>query len=153
MSHFNPNQHFDVENWRDQQIALAHQRTRWRRDAAFAEKKYAGDALAGVGPVSDPVLPVPCATAQHPARWTAARLSNNNASEAGTPCGRCLPPARMMKLNSGSLPQERRYREPLFWRSKEKKRQKQIEKKEPAAEPTGPRKGREAPRKTGSSRG
>ena len=21
MSHFNPNQHFDVENWRDQQIA------------------------------------------------------------------------------------------------------------------------------------
>ena len=38
MSHFNPNQHFDVENWRDQQIAQRTKDALAARDAAFAEK-------------------------------------------------------------------------------------------------------------------
>ena len=38
MSHFNPNQHFDVENWRDQQIAQRTKDALAVRDAAFAEK-------------------------------------------------------------------------------------------------------------------
>ena len=38
MSHFNPNQHFDVENWRDRQIAQCTKDALAARDAAFAEK-------------------------------------------------------------------------------------------------------------------
>lgn len=38
MSHFNPNQHFDVENWRDQQIAQRTKDALAVRGAAFAEK-------------------------------------------------------------------------------------------------------------------
>lgn len=38
MSHFNPNQHFDVENWCDQQIAQRTKDALAARDAAFAEK-------------------------------------------------------------------------------------------------------------------
>lgn len=38
MSHFNPNQHFDVENWRDRQIAQRTKDALAARDAAFAEK-------------------------------------------------------------------------------------------------------------------
>ena len=38
MSHFNPNQHFDVENWREQKIAQRTKDALEARDAAFAEK-------------------------------------------------------------------------------------------------------------------
>lgn len=38
MSHFNPNQHFDVENWREQKIAQRTKDALAVRDAAFAEK-------------------------------------------------------------------------------------------------------------------
>ena len=38
MSHLNPNQHFDVENWRDRQIAQRTKDALAARDAAFAEK-------------------------------------------------------------------------------------------------------------------
>ena len=38
MSHFNPNQHFDVESWRDRQIAQRTKDALAARDAAFAEK-------------------------------------------------------------------------------------------------------------------
>ena len=38
MSHFNPNQHFDVENWREQKIAQRTKDALAARDAAFAEK-------------------------------------------------------------------------------------------------------------------
>ena len=44
MSHFNPNQHFDVENWRDQKIAQRTKDALAARDAAFAEK-HAGTPL------------------------------------------------------------------------------------------------------------
>lgn len=38
MSHLNPNQHFDVESWRDRQIAQRTKDALAARDAAFAEK-------------------------------------------------------------------------------------------------------------------
>ena len=38
MSHFNPNQHFDVENWREQKIAQRTKDALAVRGAAFAEK-------------------------------------------------------------------------------------------------------------------
>ena len=38
MSRFNPNQHFDVESWRDRQIAQRTKDALAARDAAFAEK-------------------------------------------------------------------------------------------------------------------
>ena len=38
MSHFNPNQHFDVESWREQKIAQRTKDALAARDAAFAEK-------------------------------------------------------------------------------------------------------------------
>ena len=44
MSHFNPNQHFDVENWREQKIAQRTKDALAARDAAFAEK-HAGTPL------------------------------------------------------------------------------------------------------------
>ena len=91
MSHFNPNQHFDVENWRDQKIAQRTKDALAARDAAFAEK-HAETPLRELA-----LYLTRCARtlrhSQHPVRWTAAR-SSNNASEAGTqPCGQrvCRP--------------------------------------------------------------
>ena len=78
MSHFNPNQHFDVENWREQKIAQRTKDALAARDAAFAEK-HAGTPLRELA-----LYLARCArTLRHSPRWTAARLSNN-ASEAGT---------------------------------------------------------------------
>ena len=58
MSHFNPNQHFDVESWREQKIAQRTKDALAARDAAFAEK-VRRDTLAGAGAVSGPVCPHP----------------------------------------------------------------------------------------------
>ena len=46
MSHFNPNQHFDVESWRDQKIA---QRTKEALEARLPDSHpflYKGDVLS-----------------------------------------------------------------------------------------------------------
>ena len=85
MSHFNPNQHFDVENWRDQKIAQRTKDALAARDAAFAEK-HAGTPC-GSWRCIWPGVPAPCVTVPHRVRWTAARLLSS-ASGAGTQlCG------------------------------------------------------------------
>ena len=129
MSHFNPNQHFDVENWRDQKIAQRTKDALAARDAAFAEKNAGATraALAQYLSVCAAALrhsPAPCEIdggafiEQRFGSWDAALRAA------------CLSPARMMKLNNTlRYKQERAVQEPLFLAErKEQKRQKQIEK-------------------------
>lgn len=129
MSHFNPNQHFDVENWRDQQIAQRTKDALAARDAAFAER-YAETPLRELAQYLTRCActlrhsPAPCEVdggafiEQRFGSWDAAMRAAY------------LPPARRMKLNSTArYRKERAVQEPLFLAErKEKKRQKQIEK-------------------------
>ena len=129
MSHFNPNQHFDVENWREQKIAQRTKDALAAQDAAFAEK-YAETPLRELAQYLTRCActlrhsPAPCEIdggafiEQRFGSWDAALQSA------------CLPPARMIKLNSTArYRKERAVQEPLFLAErKEKKRQKQIEK-------------------------
>lgn len=66
MSHFNPNQHFDVENWREQKIAQRTKDALAVRDAAFAESTQARPC--GSWPSIWSGVPAPCATVPPPAR-------------------------------------------------------------------------------------
>ena len=129
MSHFNPNQHFDVESWREQKIAQRTKDALAARDAAFAEK-HAETPLRELAQYLVRCArtlrhsPAPCEVdggafiEQRFGSWDAALQSA------------CLPPARMIKLNSTArYRKERAVQEPLFLAErKEKKRQKQIEK-------------------------
>lgn len=129
MSHFNPNQHFDAENWRDQKIAQRTKDALAARDAAFAEK-HAETPLRELAKYLNQCAnslrhsPAPCEIdggafiEQRFGSWDAALRA------AG------LMPARMMKLNNTlRYKQERAVQEPLFLAErKEQKRQKQIEK-------------------------
>ena len=130
MSHFNPNQHFDVENWRDQQIAQRTKDALAARDAAFAEK-YAETPLRELTQYLTLCArtlrhsPAPCEVdggafiEQRFGSWDAALRAA------------CLPPTRTKaKLNSTArYRKERAVQEPLFLAERtEKKRQKQIEK-------------------------
>ena len=123
MSHFNPNQHFDVENWRDQQIA---QRT---KDAAFAEKH----AETPLRELAQYLARCACTLRHSPAPCEVdggAFIEQRFGSWDAAMRAACLPPARMMKLNgTARYRKERAIQEPLFLAErKEKKRQKQIEK-------------------------
>ena len=125
MSHLNPNQHFDVESWRDRQIAQRTKDALAARDAAFAEK-HAETPLRELAQYLARCAhsPAPCEVdggafiEQRFGSWDAALRAA------------CLPPARMMKLNgTARYRKERAIQEPLFLAErKEKKRQKQIEK-------------------------
>ena len=126
MSHFNPNQHFDVENWREQKIAQRTKDALAARDAAFAEK-HAETPLRELAQYLARCArtlrhsPAPCEVdggtfiEQRFGSWDAAMRAA------------CLPPARTMKLNSTArYRKERAIQEPLFLAErKEKKRQKQ----------------------------
>lgn len=129
MSHFNPNQHFDVENWCDQQIAQRTKDALAARDAAFAEK-HADTPLAHlaqyVGNRAELLRHTPSPCEIDGGAFIAQRFGSWDAALRAA----CLPPARMMKLNSTArYRKERAIQEPLFLAErKEKKRQKQIEK-------------------------
>ena len=128
MSHFNPNQHFDVENWRDQKIAQRTKDALAARDAAFAEK-HAGTPLRELALYLARCArtlrhsPAPCEVdggafiEQRFGSWDAALRAA------------CLPPTRMtVKLNgTARYRKERSVQEPLFLAErKEKKRQKLL---------------------------
>ena len=130
MSHFNPNQHFDVENWREQKIAQRTKDALAARDAAFAEK-HAETPLRELAQYLARCArtlrhsPAPCEVdggtfiEQRFGSWDAALRAA------------CLPPTRTKaKLNgTARYRKERAIQEPLFLAErKEKKRQKQIEK-------------------------
>ena len=129
MSHWDPNRKFDYNSWRDQQIAQRTKDALAARDVAFAEK-YAETPLRELTQYLTLCArtlrhsPAPCEVdggafiEQRFGSWDAALRAA------------CLPPARMMKLNSTArYRKERAVQEPLFLAErKEKKRQKQIEK-------------------------
>ena len=129
MSHFNPNQHFNVENWRDQQIAQRTKDALAARDAAFAEK-YAETPLRELAQY---LARCACTLRHSPAPCEVdggAFIEQRFESWDAALRAACLPPARRMKLNSTArYRKERAVQEPLFLAErKEKKRQKQIEK-------------------------
>lgn len=129
MSHFNPNQHFDVENWRDQQIAQRTKDALAARDAAFAEK-HAETPLRELAQYLVRCArtlrhsPAPCEV--DGGTFIEERFGSWDAALRAA----CLPPARMMKLNgTARYRKERAIQEPLFLAErKEKKRQRQTEK-------------------------
>lgn len=130
MSHFNPNQHFDVENWRDQQIAQRTKDALAARDAAFAEK-HADTPLAHlaqyVGNRAELLRHTPSPCEIDGGTFIEARFGSWDAALRAA----CLPPTRTKaKLNgTARYRKERAIQEPLFLAErKEKKRQKQIEK-------------------------
>ena len=129
MSHWDPNRKFDYNSWREQKTAQRTKDVLAARDAAFAEK-HAGTPLRELALYLARCArtlrhsPAPCEVdggafiEQRFGSWDAALRAA------------CLPPARMMKLNSTArYRKERAVQESLFLAErKEKKRQKQIEK-------------------------
>lgn len=130
MSHLNPNQHFDVENWRDRQIAQRTKDALAARDAAFAEK-HADTPLRELA-----LYLARCArTLRHsPAPCEVdggAFIEQRFGSwDAALEMARLRPPAKEPKLkDTARYKREKAVQEPLFLAErKEKKRQKQIEK-------------------------
>ena len=130
MSHFNPNQHFDVESWREQKIAQRTKDALAARDAAFAEK-HAGTPLRELARYLVRCArtlrhsPAPCEVdggafiEQRFGSW------DNAMTAAGLPRPKTTP-----KLNNTlRYRMEKEKLLPLFLAErKEKKRQKQIEK-------------------------
>ena len=129
MSHWDPNRKFDYNSWREQKTAQRTKDALAVRNAAFAEK-HAETPLRELAQYLTRCArtlrhsPAPCEIdggafiEQRFGSWDAALRAA------------CLPPARMMKLNSTArYRKERAVQEPLFLAErKEKKRQKQIEK-------------------------
>lgn len=130
MSHFNPNQHFDVENWREQKIAQRTKDALAARDAAFAEK-HAGTPLRELA-----LYLARCArTLRHsPAPCEVdggAFIEERFGSwDAVLEMAHLRPPIKEPKLkDTARYKREKAVQEPLFLAErKEKKRQKQIEK-------------------------
>lgn len=129
MSHWDPNRKFDYNSWCEQKIAQRTKDALAARDAAFAEKHVETplrELALYLTRCARPLRhsPAPCEVdggafiEQRFGSWDAALRAA------------CLPPARMMKLNSTArYRKERAVQEPLFLAErKEKKRQKQIEK-------------------------
>ena len=127
MSHFNPNQHFDVENWRDQKIAQRDRAALDARDAAFAEKnagttraalaQYLSVCAAALGHSPSPTeIDGGAFIEQCFGSWETAMTA------VGLPVPRTMP-----KLNNTlRYRQEKAAQKPLFLAERaEKKRQKQ----------------------------
>mgnify|MGYP001127422703 FL=1 len=127
MSHFNPNQHFDVENWRDQQIAQRTKDALAVRDVAFAEKnagttraalvQYLSVCAAALGHSPSPTeIDGGAFIEQCFGSWETAMTA------VGLPVPRTMP-----KLNNTlRYRQEKAAQKPLFLAERaEKKRQKQ----------------------------
>ena len=127
MSHWDPNRKFDYNNWCDRQIAQRTKDALAARDAAFAEK-HADTPLRELA-----LYLARCArTLRHSPAPCEVDGGTFIEERFGSwdPAAACLPPARMMKLNSTvRYRKERAVQEPLFLAErKEKKRQKQTEK-------------------------
>ena len=129
MSHWDPNRKFDYNSWRDQQIAQRTKDALAARDAAFAEKH----AETPLRDLAQYLARCACTLRHSPAPCEVdggAFIEQRFGSWDAAMRAACLPPARMMKLNSTvRYRKERAVQEPLFLAErKEKKRQKQIEK-------------------------
>ena len=130
MSHFNPNQHFDVDSWRDRQVAQRTKDALAARDAAFAEK-HADTPLRELA-----LYLARCArTLRHspaPCEVDGGTFIEERFGswDAALEMARLRPPAKEPKLkDTARYKREKAVQEPLFLAErKEKKRQKQIEK-------------------------
>ena len=123
MSHFNPNQDFDVESWRDRQIAQRTKDALAARDAAFAEK-HAGTPLRELALYLARCArtlrqsPAPCEVdggtfiEQRFGSWDAA-----------LEMARLRPPAKKPKLkDTARYQREKAVQEPLFYEESERKK-------------------------------
>ena len=123
MSHLNPNQHFDVESWRDRQIAQRTKDALAARDAAFAEK-HADTPLAHLAQyVSNRAellrhTPSPCEIdggtfiEERFGGWAAV-----------LEMARLRPPAKEPKLkDTARYKREKAVQEPLFYEESERKK-------------------------------
>ena len=129
MSHWDPNRKFDYNSWCDQQIAQRTKDALAARDAVFAEKH----AETPLRELAQYLARCACTLRHSPAPCEidgGAFIEQRFGSWDAALRAACLPPARMMKLNSTArYRKERAVQEPLFLAErKEKKRQKQIEK-------------------------
>ena len=129
MSHRNPRERFDYKSWFERNVAKRTVAALEARDAAFAEK-HAETPLAHlaqyVGNRAELLRHTPSPCEVDGGAFIEQRFGSWDAALRAA----CLPPARMMKLNSTArYRRERAIQEPLFLAErKEKKRQKQIEK-------------------------
>ena len=129
MSHRNPRERFDYKSWFERNVAKRTVAALEARDAEFAEK-HADTPLAHlaqyVGNRAELLRHTPSPCEIDGGTFIEERFGSWDAALRAA----CLPPARMMKLNSTArYRKERAVQEPLFLAErKEKKRQKQIEK-------------------------
>ena len=123
MSHFNPNQHFDVENWRDQQIAQRTKDALAARDAAFAEK-HADTPLAHlaqyVGNRAELLRHTPSPCEIDGGTFIEERFGG---WAAVLEMARLRPPAKEPKLkDTARYKREKAVQEPLFYEESERKK-------------------------------
>ena len=129
MSNRNPRERFDYKSWFERNVAKRTVAALEARDAEFAEK-HADTPLAHlaqyIGNRAELLRHTPSPCEIDGGAFIEQRFGSWDAALRAA----CLPPARMMKLNSTArYRKERAVQEPLFLAErKEKKRQKQIEK-------------------------
>lgn len=123
MSHFNPNQHFDVENWREQKIAQRTKDALAARDAAFAEK-HADTPLAHlaqyVGNRAELLRHTPSPCEIDGGTFIEERFGG---WAAVLEMARLRPPAKEPKLkDTARYKREKAVQEPLFYEESERKK-------------------------------
>ena len=129
MSHRNPRERFDYKSWFERNVAKRTVAALEARDAEFAEK-HADTPLAHlaqyVGNRAELLRHTPSPCEIDGGTFIEQRFGSWDAALRAA----CLPPARMMKLNSTARYRKKRtVQEPLFLSErKEKKRQRQTEK-------------------------
>ena len=129
MSHRNPRERFDYKSWFERNVAKRTVAALEARDAEFAEK-HADTPMAHlaqyVGNRAELLRHTPSPCEIDGGTFIEQRFGSWDAALRAA----CLPPARMMKLNSTARYRKKRtVQEPLFLSErKEKKRQRQTEK-------------------------
>ena len=123
MSHLNPNQHFDVESWRDRQIAQRTKDALAARDAAFAEK-HADTPLAHlaqyVGNRAELLRHTPSPCEIDGGTFIEERFGG---WDAALEMARLRPPAKEPKLkDTARYKREKAVQEPLFYEESERKK-------------------------------
>ena len=123
MSHLNPNQHFDIESWRDRQIAQRTKDALAARDAAFAEK-HAGTPLEELAQYLARRAnmlrhtPVPCEI--DGGTFIEERFGG---WDAALELARLRPPAKEPKLkDTARYKREKAVQEPLFYEESARKK-------------------------------
>ena len=123
MSHLNPNQHFDVESWRDRQIAQRTKDALAARDAAFAEK-HADTPLRELAQYlvrrANMLRHTPSPCEVDGGAFIEERFGG---WDAALEMARLRPPAKEPKLkDTARYKREKAVQEPLFYEESERKK-------------------------------